>query len=187
MTKLIARVFLAITGWRPEGRKPAAKRYVLLAAPHTSNWDLVYLLALGLLFDIRVSWMGKHTLFRWPWGWLTRRVGGIPVRRDRSSNMVDQMARVLERAESMALVVPAEGTRGYVPHWKSGFYHIARSAGVPIVMGYLDFARKRGGFGPELITTGDVAQDMDELRAFYADKVGKFPELAGEARLKEEM
>ena len=97
------------------------------------------------------------------------------------------MARVIEDADQIALTVPAEGTRGYTPHWKSGFYHIARSARVPIVLGYLDYARRRGGFGPELIPTGDVRQDMDEIRAFYADKQGRYPELAGDVRLKEEM
>ena len=101
--------------------------------------------------------------------------------------MVSQMARVFEESESLALVVPAEGTRAYVAHWKSGFYHIARSANVPIVLGYMDFARRRGGFGPAILPTGDIRADMDEIRDFYADKVGKHPEHFGEVKLKEEM
>ena len=160
---------------------------MLIAAPHTSNWDLAYLLALAAIFDIRVSWMGKHTLFLPPLGWLMRRVGGIPIVRHRSGNMVEQMARAFEESEDLALVVPAEGTRGYVAHWKSGFYHIARSASVPIVLGYLDYTRRRGGFGPALLPGGDVRSDMDEIRDFYADKAAKFPEQFGEVRLKEEM
>jgi len=83
--------------------------------------------------------------------------------------------------------VPVEGTRGYVPHWKSGFYHIAQTAQVPVVMSYLDYSRKRGGFGPALLPSGDVRSDMDEIREFYSDKVGRFPELFGAVRLKEEM
>ena len=187
MTKFLAGKFLELTGWEPAGAKPAVSRYVMIAAPHTSNWDLPYLLALAWIFDVKVSWMGKHTLFSWPMGWVMRRLGGIPIRRDRRGNMVQQMAAAFRERESLALVVPAEGTRSYVPYWKSGFYHIALAAEVPIVLGYLDFARKRGGFGPAIQPTGDVRRDMDQIRAFYADKVGKHQDQTGEVRLKEEM
>jgi 1-acyl-sn-glycerol-3-phosphate acyltransferase len=187
MTKLVARLFLRLTGWRPEGARPNVPRFVLIAAPHTSNWDLAYLLALATVFDLKISWMGKHVLFRPPLGWLMRRSGGIPIVRHLRGNMVDQMADTLRNSEQMALVVPSEGTRGHTPYWKSGFYHIARSADVPIVMGYLDYPRKRGGFGPALQTTGDVRLDMDEIRAFYAGKTGKYPDLFGPIRLKEEL
>ena len=186
MRKRIARWLLDRAGWEPEGKRPEARRYVLIAAPHTSNWDLFYLLALSELFDVRVSWLGKHVLFRPPLGWLMRRLGGIPVVRHRRGNLVAQVAESFSRVEDLALVVPAEGTRGYVEYWKSGFYHIARTAGVPIVMGYLDFARRRGGFGPALEPSGDVRADMDRIRAFYADKVGRYPELFGPVRLREE-
>jgi 1-acyl-sn-glycerol-3-phosphate acyltransferase len=187
VTKLIARVFLGITGWKPEGRRPAARRYVLIAAPHTSNWDMFFLLALATVFDVKISFMAKHQLFRGPMGWAMRKLGGIPVRRDRRHNLVDQMARELTERSDLGLVVPAEGTRGYVPHWKSGFYHIALTAQVPIVFGYLDYARKRGGFGPEMIPTGNVGEDMDVIRDFYSPISGKYPDAFGEIRLKEEM
>jgi 1-acyl-sn-glycerol-3-phosphate acyltransferase len=187
MLRWIALGFLRVTGWKPEGRRPAARRYVVIAAPHTSNWDLAYLLAFSVVFDVRLRFMAKHQLFRGPMGTAMRALGGVPVRRDRSNDLVEQMADLLRRADEMALTIPAEGPRGYVPHWKSGFYHIARRAEVPIVLSYLDYARKRGGFGPEIIPTGDVRQDMDEIRAFYADKQGRHPELFGEVRLKEEM
>ena len=187
MLKLVARWFLKLSGWEAEGGGPLERRFVLIAAPHTSNWDLPYMLALAVIFDVKISWMGKHVLFRPPFGWLMRRLGGIPIVRHRRGNMVAQMASVFEESESLALVVPAEGTRSYVAHWKSGFYHIARSANVPIVLGYMDFARRRGGFGPAVLPTGDVRSDMDEIREFYADKVGKHPDLFGEVKLKEEM
>jgi 1-acyl-sn-glycerol-3-phosphate acyltransferase len=186
MMKLLARTFLACTGWRAEGRRPAPDKFVLIGAPHTSNWDLLYLLALAQIFGVRVSWMGKHTLFRWPMGWLMTRLGGIPVRRHVRENAVKQMANAFRDAGALALTVPAEATRRYTDHWKSGFYHIAREARVPIVMGYLDYARKRGGFGPELLPTGDVKRDMDEIRHFYGDKTGKYPECFSQVRLKEE-
>jgi 1-acyl-sn-glycerol-3-phosphate acyltransferase len=159
----------------------------LIAAPHTSNWDLPYLLAFAVVFGVRVTWMGKHTLFRGPMGWIMRRLGGIPVRRDRSSDRVQQMARAIEAADSIALVVATEGTRSYTAHWKSGFYHIARTARVPIVLSYLDYARRRGGFGPALMPSGDISQDMEEIRTFYADKQGRYPDKMGEVRLKEEV
>jgi 1-acyl-sn-glycerol-3-phosphate acyltransferase len=176
-----------MSGWKAEGEKPAAARYVLIAAPHTTNWDLLYLLALGWFLGVKISWMGKRSLFHGPIGSVMRALGGIPVRRDRSSNLVDQMAEAFEEKEDLVLTVPAEGTRGYVPYWKSGFYYIALQARVPIVLGYLDYARKRGGFGPELIPTGDIRNDMDEVRAFYAGIKGKYPENFGAIRLKEEM
>ena len=187
MIRLAARCFLKLTGWQVEGPRPLERRFVLIAAPHTSNWDLVYLLALAAVSDLKISWMGKDALFRPPLGWLLRPLGGLPVVRQQSRNMVSQMADAFAAAESLALVVPAEGTRSYVAHWKSGFYHIARTAKVPIVMGYLDYARRRGGFGPALQPTGDVRQDMDVIREFYADKVGRYPEKFGEVRLKEEV
>jgi 1-acyl-sn-glycerol-3-phosphate acyltransferase len=187
MRRALASLFLRATGWRPEGRRPASRRYVLIAAPHTSNWDLAYLLALAAIYDISVSWMGKDSLFRGPWGAVLRWFGGIPVDRTHRGNLVRQMTELFERSDRLALTVPAEGTRSYTPHWRSGFYHIARSANVPVVLGYLDYQRKRGGFGPEIVLTGDVSQDMDEIRGFYSDKVGKYPECFGPVRLKEEM
>lgn len=186
MLESIARGFLRITGWEPEGEAPSEPRFVLIAAPHTSNWDLAYLLALAQVFGVRVSWMGKHTLFRGPWGAVLRRLGGIPVKRHERGRMVERMARIFEEHERLALVVPAEGTRGYTPYWKSGFYHIARQAGVPIVLGYLDYPRRRGGFGPALQPSGDLRRDMDVIRAFYAGKVGRHPANKGEIRLREE-
>jgi 1-acyl-sn-glycerol-3-phosphate acyltransferase len=187
MGRFIAELFLRITGWETEGQRPTATKFVLIAAPHTSNWDLAYLLALAMRYGVRPRWMGKHTLFRGPMGPVMRALGGIPVRRHGRGNLVQQMAHAFTEHEALCLTVPPEGTRGWVPYWKSGFYHIARTAQVPIVLGYLDFARRRGGFGPELHPTGDLKADMDLIRAFYADKVGKYPECFGEVRLREEL
>ena len=186
LAKGIARAFLDLTGWEPEGFRPAESKFVLIAAPHTTNWDLAYLLAFAVLFDVRITWMGKHVLFRQPLGWIMRALGGMPVVRSRRGDLVGQLVNEFESRESLALVVPAEGTRSYTPFWKSGFYHIARGADVPIVMGYLDYARKRGGFGSALFPTGDIRADMDEIRDFYEDIVGKYPESFGRPQLKEE-
>ena len=186
MRKPLARAFLRATGWKPEGERPTAPRFVLIAAPHTSNWDLAYLLAFAEIYDLHISWMGKHQIFRWPFGGLFRTLGGIPIRRHERADRVGAMAKEFAERETFALVVPSEATRAWAPHWKSGFYQIARRAEVPIVMGFLDYRRRRGGFGPALRVTGDVKQDMDRIRSFYADKIGKYPEKFGPVKLREE-
>ena len=186
MRKLIARAFLRVTGWQPEGARPTTPRFVLIAAPHTSNWDLAYLLTLAEVYDLRISWMGKHQIFRWPFAGLFRSLGGISIRRHERADRVSAMAKEFAERETFALVVPSEATRSWAPYWKSGFYHIARGANVPIVMGFLDYRRRRGGFGPALLPSGDITKDMDQIRAFYAGKVGKYPEKFGPVKLREE-
>ncbi len=187
MLKWIGKMFLRLTGFETEGGRPVERRFVLIAAPHTSNWDLPLMLAMSWVFDMRVSWMGKHVLFNPPHGFFFRWLGGIAIHRETRNDRVKQMAEEFAKRDELCLVVATEGTRSYTPHWKSGFYHIAKQAGVPIVMSYLDFERKRGGFGPALMPTGDITADMDQIRAFYSDKVGKRPDLFGPVRLKEEM
>ncbi|MBY0399833.1 1-acyl-sn-glycerol-3-phosphate acyltransferase [Myxococcota bacterium] len=184
--RALARLFLATTGWRPEGDPPGPRRYVLIAAPHTTNWDFPFLLAFAEHFGMRISWLGKASLFRGPLGPIMRGLGGIPIDRSRSANRVAAMAAIFDEHEDLGLVVPAEATRSRTEYWKSGFYYIALTAGVPIVMSFLDYRRKRGGIGPAFMPTGDVARDMDAVRAFYADKQGKFPEAFGPVRLREE-
>jgi 1-acyl-sn-glycerol-3-phosphate acyltransferase len=186
MKTLIARLFLRLLGWEIEGVRPSSPRVVLIAAPHTTNWDFPITLAVAKVFGVKIRWMGKDSLFRFPFGGIMRSLGGIPVRRSQRNNIVQQMAEDLMKYDELALTVPAEGTRGRVEYWKSGFYHIAKTANVPIVLAYLDYTRKRGGFGPEILPTSDIRADMDRIRAFYADKQGKYPENFGPVRLREE-
>lgn len=186
MKALIAKLFLAITGWKLEGEVPEDDRVVLIAAPHTTNWDFAYLLALGFAHGYHVNWMGKHSLFRAPFGGIMRALGGVPVQRDRRTDLVSRMAKIFEEREHLVLTIPPEGTRGLADHWKSGFYQIAMAAKVPVHLGYLDYPSRRGGFGPAIQLTGDVKADMDVIRAFYADKRGKYPENFTPIRLNEE-
>jgi 1-acyl-sn-glycerol-3-phosphate acyltransferase len=182
----LARRFLRLSGWALEGKRPAVRGFVLIAAPHTTNWDLLYFLACAWAFGIRPSWTGKHTLFRGPLGPVMRWLGGIPVDRSRPGGLVGELALVFQREPDLVLTVPPEGTRGRAKFWKSGFYQVALAAQVPIVMGYLDYGRRRGGLGPVLAPGLDLRSDMDAIRAFYVDKRGKYPELFGEVRLREE-
>lgn len=182
----MARWLLQLLGWRLEGARPDSERYVLIAAPHTSNWDFPLMLLFAAAFDIKVTWMAKHSLFRPPTGWLMRAMGGMPIVRHKNQNVVSSMVEAFERQSSLVLVVPTEGTRGRSEYWKSGFYHIARQAGVEIVPSFLDFGQMRGGFGPALQVSGNTVQDMQYFRDFYEGMEGRFPELFGPIRLREE-
>lgn len=185
--KFIAWLFLRLTGWRMEGEVPTHARYVLVAAPHTTNWDLPYTLAIGFFAGLRVHWIGKHTLFRRPFGTLMRALGGIAIDRRISQNMVEQVVARFRESARLIIVIPPEGTRGGGErYWKSGFYHIARGAEVPIVLGFLDYRRRRGGFGPTISLSGDVAGDMERLRGFYAGVVAKHPDKFRTPRLRDE-
>ena len=186
MKRSLARGLLKLLGWSVEGERPTPEKYVLIAAPHTSNWDFILMMLYAWSFDMRISWMAKHSLFRPPLGWLMRAMGGIPIHRYQQRNVVDQMVDIFAEAHQLVLVVPAEGTRGYTDYWKSGFYHIASQAGVPVVPSYLDFGRKRGGFGPAYTLSGDVRADMAFFREFYAPIQGRFPDLFGPVRLRDE-
>lgn len=167
--------FLKLTGWRVEGALPAhAARSVLIAAPHTSNWDLPYTLMVALSLRLNIYWMGKASIFRFPFGALMRWLGGIPVDRSKANSLVSASAAALVAADGpVQLVVPPEGTRGKTRHWKTGFYFIALEADVPIVMAYMDYERKRSGLGPVFEPTGDVEADMAAIKAFYAPFKGK--------------
>jgi 1-acyl-sn-glycerol-3-phosphate acyltransferase len=167
--------FLKLTGWKVEGSLPAnASKCVLIAAPHTSNWDLPYTLMVAFVLRLNVYWMGKSSIFKPPFRGLMMWLGGIPVNREQSTNMVEASALAVKAADgSVQLVVPPEGTRSKARYWKTGFYYIAQSAQVPIVMAYLDFAEKRGGLGPALQPTGDIEKDMAIVKAFYAPIKGK--------------
>lgn len=186
LKRMVGHAFLRAAGWKVRGERPPVDRYVIIAAPHTSNWDMPFMLAFAFIYDIPVRWMGKHTLFKPPFGPFMKLLGGMPIVRDRPGGVVGQMIDAFEENESLVLMVPAEGTRSYVDYWKSGFYHIAQGAEVPVVLSYLDFGRKEGGIGPAIEVTGDIHADMGRIRAFYAGKTGLKPENVGVIRLREE-
>ena len=155
-------------GWRLEGALPDVKKYVIIGAPHTSNWDFPVALGLAFCYRVKMFWMGKHTLFRWPFGGLMRWLGGIPVNRAASQNLVAQAVAAMQASDELILAIPPEGTRKQVRQWKTGFYFIAREAGTPIVLAFLDLKNKRAGFGPTLQPTDNLEKDMATIKAFYA-------------------
>ena len=183
----IARRLLRLVGWRTDGEPPAQHRFVLIAAPHTSNWDFPLMILMAMQSGLSIHWLGKESLFRGPMGWLLRRLGGVPVERSEPKQLVARMADVFAGQDDFALVVPPEGTRSRSDHWKSGFYRIAHGAQVPILCSYLDYSTKVGGYGPLLTPTGDVGADMDLIRDFYADKHGRYPDQVSEIRLRDEV
>ena len=170
-----SRAFLKLNGWTVEGSLPPwAAKSVLIAAPHTSNWDLPYTLMVAFCLRLNIHWMGKASLFRFPFGPVMRWLGGIAVDRSKANNLVAASAAVLVAADGpLQLVVPPEGTRGRTRHWKSGFYFIALEAGVPVVLAYMDYHRKVSGLGPVFKPTGDVDADMAEIKRFYAGVRGR--------------
>jgi len=179
LMRSLAFSILKVFGWRLEGRLPDVNKLVVIAAPHTSNWDLPVLLSLAFALKAKACWLGKHTLFRWPYGFLFRWMGGIPVYRSASQNVVAQSVEMFRNSEKLILTIPPEGTRGKVSHWKTGFYYIALGAEVPIAMAFIDYKRKASGVGPTLYPTGDIEADMEIIRNFYINVTAKYPDKAG--------
>src|SRR5499426_3596018 len=174
----LAFSFMKAFGWGLEGRLPDVNKLVVIAAPHTSNWDLPILLSLAFALKAKACWLGKHTLFRWPYGFLFRWMGGLPVYRSASQNVVAQSVEMFRNSEKLILTIPPEGTRSKVSHWKTGFYYIALGAEVPISLGFIDYKRKVSGVGPTIYPTGDIEADMEAIRNFYANVTAKYPENA---------
>ena len=182
----IARVYWACSRWTLVTEPAPTRPTVLLGVPHTSNWDFVLMLGIAWRLGIPVRWLGKASLFRGLAGPIMRGLGGIPVDRADPSRVVADVVGRIRDGEVFGLVVTPEGTRGAGKHWKSGFYRIARGAGLPIALGFVDGPSRTTGFGPTIRATGDVVADMDRVRAFYADKAGLRPELRTTPRLREE-
>jgi len=170
----ISESILKLLGWKIVGSVPDISKYVLIAAPHTSNFDFFYMFLVSKFFGVRIQAMTKASLFRGPLGPLARAVGGVPVNRGGRQNLVAQMVQAFNERDSLILAVPPAGTRKWTPYWKSGFYHIALGAQVPIVCGFVDYGRKRVGVGPTIAPTGDAEADLDIIRNFYADISGKY-------------
>lgn len=176
LTQTLGRLVLWAGGWRFEGAPPNNSKFVVIDAPHTSNWDAVWGFSVLFALGIKIHWMGKHTLFRNPFRKLLIWMGGIPVDRTASHGVVEQVVDEFSKRDKLVIGLTPEGTRKHVPAWKTGFYYMAMNAGAPIVMAFMDYERKVLGFGPVLKPSGDLSADMKRFEAFYAKVTGKRPE-----------
>jgi 1-acyl-sn-glycerol-3-phosphate acyltransferase len=169
----LSRLLLQLMGWRVEGGAPNAPKYVLIAVPHTSNWDFPVTLMVCFALRLKVYWMGKESLFPPVAGALMAWLGGIPVNRARAGNLVQCTVDAFNGQQNLVIIVSPEGTRSAVSQWKTGFYYIAVGAGVPIALGYLDFRRKVAGVDRLFQPSGDLGADLRDLRAFYSGVTGR--------------
>ena len=170
--RFISVIVLRLIGWRTRGEPLDHQRCVLIGAPHTSNWDFPLMLMVVLKLKLRVFWMGKHTLFPFPFGWFMKWLGGIPIDRSAAHNVVSQTVQKFAEHDELIVLVPPEGTRKKVEKWKTGFYHIAHNASVPILLGYVDASKKEAGFADFFTPTGNLELDFEEIMAFYKEKKG---------------
>ena len=169
----LSRVHLALSGWKMRGDWPAIDKMVLVAAPHTSNWDGLNMLSAAGYYRIRLRWMGKKTLTQGPFGWIIKALGCVPIDRSGSNDVVQAMRDAFAASDRMVLAIPPEGTRSRVSEWKSGFYHIAVGAGVPIVLSVLDYGTRTMSIAAVIHPSGDYDADIRIIRSFYAKAAGK--------------
>jgi len=170
-------LYLKATGWRVGTDWPSEiPQSVIVAAPHTSNWDGLTMVAVAGWYRVKLNWMGKAALVKGPLGWLVKRSGCVPVERTSANDAVEQMRQAFAARPVMHLAVAPEATRTANPDWKTGFYHIARSAGVPLLMAVLDYRTRVVRLEGPLQTTSDTAGDLAKVLAFYAEADGKYPE-----------
>ena len=186
MRRQVGRAVLAALRYRIVGEPPQDPAYVLVAAPHTSWLDLPLMLGIAWASGIEPGFLAKKELFRPPFGAMLRGVGAISVDREDPGTLVADLAARAASGAPFALVIAPEATRGRAAGWKTGFYRIAREAGVPIVLGFVDGPTRTGGFGPTIRASGDLAADMEPIRAFYADKHGVVPDRASPVVVRSE-
>lgn len=175
-SRVLGRGTMSVTGWKFEGALPDEPKFVIIVAPHTSNWD--FPLGVAALFSLgfRVSFMGKHSIFKWPLGPAMRWLGGIPVERSVSKDRVAETIAAFNSSDKLILVIAPEGTRKKVDRWKTGFYHVAHGAGVPIVPIAFDFGVRTISIGDPFRTTGDLDADLSAIKEFFRGRIGKHPE-----------
>tara|TARA_B110000977_G_scaffold170545_1_gene221360 strand:- start:308 stop:862 length:555 start_codon:yes stop_codon:yes gene_type:complete len=177
MKKLISKLFLNVLGWKLVGEMPTGlKKAVLVCAPHTSNWDFPIALASFQIAKLNLKYFIKKSWFFFPMNIFFKATGGVAVDRSKNIGLVDAMTLQLKESEEIIVAVPAEGTRSWVPKWKTGFYHIATGANVPLVLGFVDYKKKEVGFGPLVYLTGDFEKDMTLIQNFFSDKSPRFSE-----------
>jgi len=174
LVHVICGAFLKLSGWKVRGDWPAhVPKMVLVAAPHTSNWDGLYMLATAGYFRVKLRWMGKASLTKGPFGGLIKWLGCVPIDRSQKNDVVQAMADAFAATDRMVLAIPPEGTRSATREWKTGFYHIACAANVPIVLSVLDYGGRTASLAAVIYPSGDYEADLPIIRSFYANAKGK--------------
>lgn len=184
LARRCVRALLALLGWHVDVAPPPSPKCVIVVYPHTSNWDFVVGYLAKVAVGLPVSWVGKHSLFRWPIAGLLRRMGGVPVNRSASSGFVTHLAEEFAQRPRMWLAIAPEGTRSRTDCWKSGFYRLALATGAPVGLAFIDYTSHRVGLTTYLYLTGDKELDLGRIRSAYAGKVGKYPGRASEIRFR---
>jgi 1-acyl-sn-glycerol-3-phosphate acyltransferase len=175
--RLISLFILKIFGWEVKGKLPKEiKKCVLIEAPHTSNIDFVIGRLAFFYLGIKAKFLIKKELFFFPMGFILKNLGGIPIDRKKSNNVVDYVSSLIRKSDELVVVITPEGTRKYNPNWKKGFYYIAIKSEVPIVLAYIDYSKKEGGIGKVIYPDGNFEKDFAEITEFYKDKTAKYPE-----------
>ncbi len=178
------KLIYKLNTWKIEDTLPNDLKMIVILAPHTTNWDFLIMLTAAYSLRIKPQWLGKHTMFKGPLGWFYKILGGIPIDRTKKSNAVEQIVKVINERDQIVIGIAPEGTRSKTKYWKSGFYHIALMAKVPIHFAYIDFPSKTAGVTGGFMPSGDIDADLKIIQNFFADKRGKFPEKTGEIQFK---
>lgn len=172
----IARILFRWSGWRLVGDLPQSGKFVVVSAPHTSNWDFIVGRLFYLAYDINPKVLIKKESFFFPMGYFLRKLGGVPVDRTGHNAIINSAVRALNQSDDMFLTITPEGTRKLNPNWKLGFYYIALKAKVPLLLSYFDYKHKTVGVGDIFMPTGDVPGDMRRIKLFYKDIHPRHPE-----------
>ena len=176
MKKIVSKLILHLIGWKVVSDIPTLKKYVIIVAPHTSNWDFIIGRCFGYMLEIEAKYLGKSQLFRFPYGWIFRLLGGIPVDRSKHNNLVAYAVELFKFSEGLVLGLAPEGSRSRVEKWKLGFYHIAVCANIPIALAYLDYAKKEAGIGEMFQPSGEIQKDLQKIEDFYKGISPKYSE-----------
>ena len=176
ISPIIGLAVLNLLGWKVVGQLPKKEKFIAAVAPHTSNWDFVVAIASMLAMNLRVRFMGKKTLFVWPFNLVLKSWGGIAIDRNAKHGVVEQMVETFKQSEHLVLGIAPEGTRKKTKQWKSGFLHIAYQADVPVVPVSLDFAKKQLEFHPEIVIGDDIPKELDQMKKIFSHVCAKNPQ-----------
>lgn len=171
-------LLLRLLGWKVDGSTPdGIKKCVVVMGPHTSNWDFIIGKIAFSYYGVNAKFLIKKEAFVFGFGWLLKRMGGVPVDRKKNNNITEQAVQMFKNSDELFLIFTPEGTRKYNPNWKKGFYYIAQQANVPIYIAYMDYSKKIGGFHSHFEPTGDVEKDIEYIKSVLSQYKGKHPEM----------